>query len=73
MSKSPREPAALPEPAAIEEPKLEPVKAVMPTIDTKSVEEARRRSLLRQTQRQGRESTILTEDRGPSDSLGGGY
>lgn len=42
----------------------------MPTPDDAAVQEAKRRSVLAQVQRQGRASTILTADSGSSDRMG---
>ena len=69
---TPRQRQEAPE-AALEAPKVEPIKEVMPTIDSETVEAARKKAMLRQSQRQGRASTILTGDKGSSDALGGGY
>lgn len=46
-----------------------PAPPVMPTVDDKAAEEARRRSILAQQARSGRASTILSDDSG--DALGG--
>jgi len=59
-----------PAPAPIEPPKVEPVTKVMPTADSDTVMAARKKSMLVQAQRQGRASTILSEQE-PSDRLGG--
>ena len=45
--------------------------AVMPTPDDDAVKKAKRRSLVEQMQRKGRESTILTEGTDAADVLGG--
>lgn len=57
-------------PAPIEAPKVEPVTKVMPTADSDTVLAARKKSMMVQAQRQGRMSTILS-DQEPSDRLGG--
>lgn len=57
-------------PAPVEVPKVEPVSKVMPTADSDTVMAARKKSMLVQAQRQGRASTILSEQE-PSDRLGG--
>lgn len=57
-------------PAPVEAPKVEPVSKVMPTADSDTVMAARKKSMLVQAQRQGRASTILSEQE-PSDRLGG--
>ena len=57
-------------PAQDEAPKVEPVSKVMPTADSDTVMAARKKSMLVQAQRQGRASTILSEQE-PSDRLGG--
>lgn len=57
-------------PAPVEPPKVEPVTKVMPTADSGTVLAARKKSMMVQTQRQGRMSTILS-DQEPSDRLGG--
>lgn len=66
MSKGDSAPAAAP----VEAPKVEPVSKVMPTADSDTVMAARKKSMLVQAQRQGRASTILSEQE-PSDRLGG--
>lgn len=67
MSKSDSAPAAA---APIEPPKVEAVSKVMPAADSDTVMAARKKSMLAQAQRQGRASTILSEQE-PSDRLGG--
>ena len=57
-------------PAPVEAPKVETVSKVMPTADSDTVMAARKKSMLVQAQRQGRASTILSEQE-PSDRLGG--
>lgn len=57
-------------PAPVEPPKVEPVAKVMPTADSDTVLAARKKSMMVQAQRQGRMSTILS-DQEPSDRLGG--
>lgn len=57
-------------PAPVEAPKVEPVSKVMPTADSDTVMAARKKSMLVQAQRQGRASTILSEQE-PTDRLGG--
>ena len=57
-------------PAPVEAPKVEPVSKIMPTADSDTVMAARKKSMLVQAQRQGRASTILSEQE-PSDRLGG--
>ena len=57
-------------PAPVEAPKVEHVSKVMPTADSDTVMAARKKSMLVQAQRQGRASTILSEQE-PSDRLGG--
>ena len=57
-------------PAPVEPPKVEPVAKVMPTADSDTVMAARKKSMMVQAQRQGRMSTILS-DQEPSDRLGG--
>lgn len=57
-------------PAPVEPPKVEPVTKVMPTADSDTVLAARKKSMMVQAQRQGRMSTILS-DQEPSDRLGG--
>lgn len=57
-------------PPPVEPPKVEPVAKVMPTADSDTVLAARKKSMMVQAQRQGRMSTILS-DQEPSDRLGG--
>lgn len=57
-------------PAPVEAPKVEPVSKVMPTADSDTVMAARKKSMLVQAQRQGRASTIMSEQE-PTDRLGG--
>lgn len=66
LSKSDSAPAAAP----VTPPTVEPVSKVMPTADSDTVMAARKKSMLVQAQRQGRASTILSEQE-PSDRLGG--
>ena len=56
--------------APVTPPTVEPVSKVMPTADSDTVMAARKKSMLVQAQRQGRASTILSEQE-PSDRLGG--
>lgn len=52
-------------------PVAEPTK-VMPMADSESTAAARKRAMITQSQRQGRASTILTQnDKSDSDTLGG--
>lgn len=52
-------------------PVAEPTK-VMPMADSESTAAARKRAMITQSQRQGRASTILTQnDKNDSDTLGG--
>ena len=67
MSKGDR--AETPAPAAVA-PTPEPVK-VMPTADSETVMAQRKKSMLAQSQRQGRASTILTSNQDATDKLGG--
>ena len=57
-------------PAPLVAPTPEPVK-VMPTADSDTVMAQRKKSLVAQSQRQGRASTILTSNQDATDKLGG--
>lgn len=57
-------------PAPVVAPTPEPVK-VMPTADSDTVMAQRKKSLIAQSQRQGRASTILTSNQDATDKLGG--
>jgi len=60
-----------PAPPTVTPPTPEPITKAMPTADDASVQAARKKSLLNQSQRQGRASTILTSEQDSTDKLGG--
>ena len=68
MSKKDEPPVAAP--SAMVAPTPEPVKT-MPTADSETVMAQRKKSMLAQSQRQGRASTILTSSQDATDKLGG--